>query len=179
MLVADLGGAEDIDGVEVEVALLRVVGRLLEQPSPVVRDHLGVGRELEGDVGAVSSVGGGRLLQDVGRLLEQPTPVVGDDGSWPAVLLVGVVAFVEEAAPVVGDYVGSEGSGLGRNDDAPGGLPHGVLLDPPRVELVEQRVEFAEFVEDELGRRRDLGGGIHGASNRESTALVPICYDLR
>jgi len=78
VLVADLGGAEDIDGGEVEVALLRVVGRLLEQPSPVVRDHLGVGRELEGDVGAVSSVGGGRLLQDVGRLLEQPTPVVGD-----------------------------------------------------------------------------------------------------
>ena len=114
----------------------------------------------------------------MGRLLGHPTLVVGDDGSCPAVLLVGVVAFVEEAAPVVGDYVGSEGSGLGRNDDAPGGLPHGILLDPPRVELVEQRVEFAEFVEDESGGRRDLGGGIHGASNRESTALEPIVSNL-
>ena len=106
-----------------------------------------------------------------------PPQFVDDDGRL-AMLLVGVVASVEEAAPVVGDYVGSEGSGLGRNGDALGGLPHGVLLDPPRVELVEQLVEFAEFVEDELGGRRDLGGGIHGASNRESTALEPIVSNL-
>jgi hypothetical protein len=75
------------------------------------------------------------------------------------VLLVEVVASVEEAAPVVGDYVGSDGSGLGRNGDAPGSLSHGVLLGPPRIELVEQLAEFAEFVEDELGRRRDLERG--------------------
>jgi len=147
------------------------MGRLLEQPSPVVRDHLGVGRELEGDVIAVSSIGGSRLLQDVGRLLEQPTLVVGDDGSCPAVLLVGVVDFIEVAAPVVGDYVGSKDSGLGQNGDAPRGLPHGVLLGPPHVELVEQLVEF---VEDELGGRRDLGKGIYGARIRESTVLVPL-----
>ena len=42
MLVADLGGAEDVDGGEVEVVLHRVVGRLLEPPSLVVWDHLGV-----------------------------------------------------------------------------------------------------------------------------------------
>jgi hypothetical protein len=80
------------------------------------------------------------------------------------VLLDGAVVSVEEAAPVVSDYIGSDDSRLGRNGDAPGGLPHGVLLgdSPLRVELVEELAEFAEFVEDELGRRRDLGRGIHG-----------------
>jgi hypothetical protein len=45
-----------------------------------VADLVG-GRELEGDVGAVSSIGGDWLLQDVGRLLEQPTPAIDDDSS--------------------------------------------------------------------------------------------------
>ena len=58
----------------------------------------------------------------MGKLLEQPTPVIGDDGSRLAVLLVGVVASVEEAAPVVGGYVGSDGSRPGRNGDTGGGL---------------------------------------------------------
>ena len=113
----------------------------------------------------------------MGELLEQPTPVVGDEERL-AMLLVGVVASVEEAAPVVGDYVSSNGSGLGQNEVTSGGLLHGVLGESPlRIEL-EELVEFAEFVEDELGGRRDLGGGIHGASNRESTALIPIVSNL-
>jgi hypothetical protein len=32
----------DLVGGVVEVALLRVVGMLLEQPTPIVRDHLGI-----------------------------------------------------------------------------------------------------------------------------------------
>jgi hypothetical protein len=39
------------------------------------------GHELEGDVDAVSSIGGDWLLQDVGRLLKQPTPAIDDDSS--------------------------------------------------------------------------------------------------
>jgi len=120
------------------------------------------GVELEGDVGVVSSAGGGWLLQDVGRLLEQPTPVVDDDGSLLELLLIRVVASIEEPTPVVGDYVSSNRSGVGRNRNTPRGLPHSVLLGPPRVELVEEPMEFAEFVEDELGRRRNLGRGVHG-----------------
>jgi hypothetical protein len=41
-LVADLGGAEDVDGGEVEVVLLQVMGRLFEKPTPVVRYHHGI-----------------------------------------------------------------------------------------------------------------------------------------
>jgi len=48
--------------------------------------------------------------------------------------------------------------------DSPRGLLHSVLGESPlRIEL-EDPVEFAEFVEDELGGRRDLEKGIHGAS---------------
>ena len=39
------------------------------------------------------------------------------------------------------------------------------------VELVK---EIVDFVEKELGRRRDLSRGIHGTKNLESMALVPI-----
>jgi hypothetical protein len=46
----------------------------------------------------------------VDRLLEHPTPVVGNDGLL-VVLLVGVVASLEEVAPVVGDYVISDSRG--------------------------------------------------------------------
>ena len=102
-----------------------------------------------------------------------PPQFVDDDGRL-AMLLVGVVASVEEAAPVVGDYVSSDGSGLGQNEVTPGGLLHGVLGESPLHIELEELVEFAEFVEDELGGRRDLGKGIYGARIRESTVLVPL-----
>jgi hypothetical protein len=116
------------------------------------------GDGVEGDVGhgrEGKGVGVGGLevapLEGVDKLLEQPTPVFSDDARL-VVLLVGVVSSVEEAALVVGDYVSSDGSGLGRNEVAPGGLLHGVLGESPlRIEL-EELVEFAEFVE--LGGRR-------------------------
>jgi hypothetical protein len=133
----------------------------------------GVGRRREGNgvrVGGLEVA----LLQGVGQLLEQPTPIVGDNGHL-AVPLIRVVASVEEAAPIVSDYIRFDGSRVGQNGDAPRGLPHDVLLSPPHVELVE---ELADFVENELGRRRDLGRGIHGDRNRESTTLVPIVSNL-
>jgi hypothetical protein len=80
------------------------------------------------------------------RSIEESAPVVGDDGLL-VVLLDEVVATVEEVAPVVGNHVGSDSRGLGRNRDTPGCLPRGVPLGPPRVELVE---ELANGVEDEL-----------------------------
>jgi hypothetical protein len=44
------------------------------------------------------------------------------------------------------------------------------LIEPP-VDLSEGK---PDFFEEELGRRRDHGRGIHGARNRESMALIPI-----
>jgi hypothetical protein len=108
------------------------------------RDGIGVGAvEVVGDLVLAGREDVDALLEDVGRLLEQPTPVVGDDGRL-TVLLVGVVA--------------SHGSGLSRNEVAPGGLLHDILLgkSPLRIEL-EELVEFAEFVKDDLGGRRELG----------------------
>jgi hypothetical protein len=38
--------------------------------------------------------------------------------------------------------------------------------------------DFTDFVEKELGRSKDLGRRIHGATNRESTTvLIPIVSD--
>ena len=113
-------------------------------------------------------------LLDVDRLLEQPTPVVGDDGSCPAVLLVGVVAFVEEAALVVGDYVGSEGSRLGRNGDAPGGWLVEGLSEPVklRLQLLAHRAN--------LGQEQPVVERTHGVvvvdfMVLQDLALISIC----
>jgi hypothetical protein len=51
-----------------------------------------------------------------------------------------------------------------------GGLQHSVLLGPPLIELGEYLVDF---VEKELGRRRNLGREIHGARPRIDS-LIPI-----
>jgi hypothetical protein len=76
------------------------------------------GRELEGDVGAVSSVGGDGLLQDVGRPLEKPTPAVDDDSSSLGQSRAVVGRLLEEPTPVIGD----DGSSLGRSEGDVGGL---------------------------------------------------------
>jgi hypothetical protein len=124
VLVADLGRAEDVDGGEVRVELLRFVGRLLEQPTPVVGDHHGIepsSRDLLGNVG------------------------VGLDG---------------------GDPLRPCGSGLGV---AP--LPSSLALVELPVELGEQLVDF---IEKELGRRRDLSRRIHDEGTENRLSPIPI-----
>jgi hypothetical protein len=109
------------------------------------------------------------LLVGAVACVEEPALVVSDYvGADNSSLLVGAVACVEEPTPVVGDYVGADDSGLGWNEVAPGGLLHGVLGESPlRIEL-EELVEFAEFVEDELveGEILERGFMVLGSENR-------------
>jgi hypothetical protein len=101
-------------------------------------------------------------------VVKEPAPVVGDDGLL-IVLLDGVVATIEKVAPVVGNHVGSDSRGLGRNRDTPGCLPRG----PPCVEVVE---ELANGVEDELRverhgdtvRKIDQGRKLQGSNESDT-----------
>jgi hypothetical protein len=86
------------------------------------------------------------------RSTEESSPIVGVDGFLVALLVI-VDATVEVVAPVVGDHVGSDNRGLGRNRDVPGCLPCGIPHGPSRVELVE---ELANGVEDELRVERHV-----------------------
>jgi hypothetical protein len=109
---ADLPGGREPgeDVIDREVALLRGVGRLFEQPSPVVQNYHGID--------------GGRLLlvdalrHDADRLLELSTPVVGLDLWCCAELLEAVDAEL-----------------LGGNSLLPRGRRGAPL--PPSLELVQ------------------------------------------
>jgi len=91
------------------------------------------------------------------------------------VLLDGVVAFVEEAALVVGDYVGSEGSGLGRrNGDAPGGWLVEGLSEPVKLRL-QLLAHCANLGQEQLGVERTHGVVVVDFVVLQDLALIPIC----